>query len=342
MNARAVVGKVTPKVMFLDTEQFQAKGLSFANANFKRLSDLVADGLAKVLLTEIVVGEVRRHVQINLKDAQKKLGQKFGGLFQNLEHSPTPPPLNDEYWANAEKEVLDHFDKFCKDVKAEVLPTNPELVKAVFDWYFAADAPFDTAKRKSEFPDAFSLACINQWAETQNSDVHVISKDEAFRIMSREVNRSSKLLRLESLNAFFELFPDPALAKAIKKSFSEFLESEENYAFGEETFQNLGFYLESDEESDAREVEGVSLMYSEPYRLHVVEAKNGKAVIAGDIYVHFFADITGEHQPVERSTFVSAEIVVDYDQTDPGRIKVQSVQYDKAWAIGVYPPSSRR
>ncbi len=126
------------KIVFIDTEQFDTNKLSFANPSFTRLGDLVRSQLAKVLLTEVVDREVRRHIRKSFKDAKRKLGQDFGGLFQNLGKGPTPPPLTEQYWANAEIEVNDQFDACCERMKAEILPLNPELVKVVFDWYFAA------------------------------------------------------------------------------------------------------------------------------------------------------------------------------------------------------------
>ena len=336
------MGKQKRKVIFLDTEQFVANKLSFSNAAFERLSNLVKDGIAKVLLTEIVEGEVRRHIRKELREAKKKLGLQFGGLFQNLEHAPTPPPLSDEYWADAERELTDQFMECCRRLKAEIIPTKPEFVKVVFEWYFAHDAPFDSSKRKGEFPDAFSIACINDWAGKQNETVYVISKDEAFRITAREVTRSSKLIRVESLGAFFELFPDPQLASSIKAAFVAFLEEEVNGAFGEEQFRELGFYVESDDESESRSVESVSVIYSESDWMYVAEAKGGRAVLVGNMYVHFFAEISGMQNPVESAKFVPAEVKLTYDEKNPSYIDVQSVAYDGRWGIGVSAPLGGR
>jgi hypothetical protein len=57
------MAKLKKKFIFIDTEQFVTNQLSFANSSFTRLGDLVKAGLAKVLLTEVVAGEVRRHIR---------------------------------------------------------------------------------------------------------------------------------------------------------------------------------------------------------------------------------------------------------------------------------------
>ncbi len=167
----------------------------------------------------------------------------------------------------------------------------------------------------------------------------MISKDEAFRITSREVKRSSMLVRLESLAAFFELFPNPRVAEAIKASFIAFLEDDDNYTFGEEEFQKLGFYVE---DSETLDVNHISVLYSQPHRLHVVEATDGKAVLAGDLFVYFLAEIGGVRGHVEEQALVSAEIAVAYDVAEPEHIDVRSIKYEERWGIGVHLPSAHR
>lgn len=336
------MSKKKSKVVFIDTEQFDRNKLSFTNANFSRLADLVDAGQVRVVLTDVVVREVRRHILKAFSDARTTLSDKFGGLFRNIENVPKPPVIEDEYWATAEKEVMDKFDAWRGRLKVEVIPLKPELATVVFDWYFALDGPFDSRKRKSEFPDAFSIACVEEWARQRREHVYAVSKDEAFKVMSREHLPSSSLTRLETLPEFFALFPDPEVAAAIRQSLANFLDDESNFQFGERAFQQLDFYVDVDDD-ESLEVEHVFVAWTDPrHRMHVVEAQHGKATLVGDLYVTFFAEISGIRDPIEETAFVDAEISLEYSEKDPTQISAVSVNYDGASAIRVALPSSIR
>jgi len=329
-----------PKIVFVDTEQFDARSLSFSHSHFTRLMNLVESGQVKVLLTDVVVGEVKRHIREKFRDARKTLGQQFGGLFRNLVKTPSPPILSSEYWENAESEVLAEFENCCKKLKVEMVPIVPEHVSIVFGWYFKYEGPFDSHKRKAEFPDAFSIAAITEWAKKHGEHVYMVSRDMSFRVASELGSNALQLTHKDSLEAFFELFPDPTLAATIKVAFATFLNDEANYAFGENEFQQLGFYVEDAEGWDAH---CIAVTYTKPDCLHVVEAKDGHAVLAGGMHVDFMVDICGiQSETEDKSAFVTAEIKIDYDVNDPTKIDVKSVQYDKKGAIGVSLPSSLR
>lgn len=329
------MAKIKPKVVFIDTEQFDAKGLSFSNNTFARLADLVEAGQAKVLLTDVVKGEVRRHIQQRFQEARKKLGQQFGGLFSNLTVTPKPPVFADDFWQNAEAEVMAAFDSYCNKIKAEVLPVSPELVNIVFDWYFSNDVPFNSEKRKSEFPDAFSIACVNEWAKKNSSPVYVVSKDAAFSVVSQQQN-TPLLTHKDSLAAFFALFPDPNVASAIKQAFVEFLNDDNNWNFAQDQFAHLDFVVE---DVPNLRVEAVYAKWTEARQIHVVEANEGKAILAGRLYIHFDAEIEAVNEDIEDSTFVTAEIAVNYDLDDPSQIKITSVNYENLWPVEVSLPS---
>lgn len=332
------MAKAKPTTVFIDTEQFDAHRLSFSNSTFIRLAELVNAGQVRVLLTAVVVGEVKRHIRRELAEARKKLGPKFGGLFQNLVVVPKPPVLDDKFWTDAEAEAMEQFNLCCKKLKAEVLPLDGSLVKTVFDWYFGYDAPFDSHHRKAEFPDAFSIAAVAAWATKFQTPVHVISKDEAFRVASKQEGQTSLLTHAGSLAEFFAIFPDADLAATIRDAFNSYIEDEDNSQFGEEEFQKLHIYVE--DEGDF-EIESVSIMYTEAKYLHVVEAKNRKAILAGEVYIHFFADIDGiRESPIEKSTFVDAEITVQYDESDPSKIEIMGVKYTSLFGIGISLPRS--
>jgi hypothetical protein len=87
-------------------------------------------------------------------------------------------------------------------------------------------------------------------------------------------------------------------------------------------------------------VEGVFVLYTEPNRLHVIEASDGKAVISGSLFVHFMAQVG--KSDVEEMALVDAEIAITYDVKQPDQIKPQSIKFESKWGIGVSAPHAHR
>jgi len=118
-----------------------------------------------------------------------------------------------------------------------------------------------------------------------------------------------------------------------------FLEDENNFSFGESDFQQLVFYVE---DSESLDVVGVIVLYTEPHRLHVIEAADGKAVLTGSLFVHFLAEIGGIQENIESMALVDAEIALTYNASHPDQIEAQSVKYDRKWGVDVRLPASYR
>lgn len=58
--------------------------------------------------------------------------------------------------------MIDEFEQFLIEVDAEIISIEDISPTRVFEKYFGAKPPF-SHKKKSEFPDAFSLEAILKW-----------------------------------------------------------------------------------------------------------------------------------------------------------------------------------
>jgi len=80
------------------------------------------------------------------------------------------------------KDLCDQFDVFLKEGKATVIDTSGLTAGEVFKKFFANEPPFaENKEKKHEFPDAFAIQALAEWARTNDTNLLVVSGDELFR-----------------------------------------------------------------------------------------------------------------------------------------------------------------
>lgn len=166
----------------IDTNILLSEGQrSFESIRMHTLSQKVSDDIL-LLIPDILEGEmlkycVGRHTD-RLKDikcAIKKL-ERHGIEAETMEairlHEFCP-----EYAAR--RELRAFKDRTCH----EVLPASSYVcVDTLIKMYFDESAPFATARdKKSEFPDAFALLTLNEWATQKGTSVICVSTDGGWK-----------------------------------------------------------------------------------------------------------------------------------------------------------------
>jgi hypothetical protein len=87
-------------------------------------------------------------------------------------------------------------DRFLKSAKTTALPIPRDSVDRVFSKYFERQKPFGVGKKKSEFPDAFTIEALL----ALKKKLYVISADEDFDGLD------PLLIRAKSLDEFLNLY----------------------------------------------------------------------------------------------------------------------------------------
>jgi PIN domain len=146
-----------------------------------KLVELAQQGHLRLLVTDVTVREVKSQLREVLAEAHASL-IKHGGILQQLGASVAIDHIRDQTTALITLEAA--FDQFLQHTKAVNVPLISE-VSGVLDDYFARRAPFST-KKKSEFPDAISIASVRLWCEQTHSTAYIVSEDPDLRACCSE------------------------------------------------------------------------------------------------------------------------------------------------------------
>lgn len=176
-----------PLAVTIDTNIFDAAKFNLGDASTLRiLENYVRRGKIKVILSNIVVQESKKHIAKRVKEVCEIVNKAGNSALKVYnEHLISRIGLNemfkivereDDIIANEEKV----FDDFLRAINAEILGADLIDVGLVLGDYFETKPPFENSeKKKSEFPDAFIAQQIRKrFGETE--EVVIISNDKGF------------------------------------------------------------------------------------------------------------------------------------------------------------------
>jgi hypothetical protein len=164
------------RFVFVDTQGFRKARCDWSGRSLSKLIELAQQGHLCLLVTDVTVGEVKSQLREMLAEANTMLA-KHKGLLQQLGASVAIDRVSDQGAALGTLEGA--FDQFLQHTRAIVIPLIPDL-RGVLDDYFAQRAPFST-KKKSEFPDAISIASIRLWCAQNRATAYIVSEDPDLR-----------------------------------------------------------------------------------------------------------------------------------------------------------------
>lgn len=163
-------------IVFIDTSVFvKEKYFSEGNA-ICTLFKLAKDGIIDLVSTDITNKEILRHMRKDCLEAFSNL-KKRCNVLRNISIYKNSFERTNK--AIVEKEVKELLDKNLKaaNVFSFGYKYKEEDVKDIFDMYFREHAPFSDHK-KSEFPDAFVLKQLDNYARKNQLQIIVLSADD--------------------------------------------------------------------------------------------------------------------------------------------------------------------
>jgi PIN domain len=178
--------------VFIDTQAFRRARVNWSGRSWSRLVELAQQGQLRLLVTDVTTREVNSQLRELLAEATASLS-KHSGLLQQLGVSSAIDRVRDQSAALSTLEAA--FDQFLQDTRAINIPLISDLT-GVLDDYFAQRPPFST-KKKSEFPDAISIASLRLWCEQNRATTYVVSEDGDLRACCSE---SGPLFHAGSIN----------------------------------------------------------------------------------------------------------------------------------------------
>ncbi|URL57017.1 DUF4935 domain-containing protein [Luteibacter flocculans] len=199
------------KAVCVDTSVYEAQHFAFHRGLLGEMKNLPAAGI-QVLLPDVIEREILSHMSEKLPEIHSALRKamraagNFGLIAEDAEAKLQVPEQDFKKLAN------DRLQRHVDDIDACILPVGEYAdTNQVFDSYFKAIAPFES-KKKSEFPDAFSLSAIERWAESEDTQVVVISNDDGWANFAKDNERIHAGPRLGDLLVAIQI-ADPILLK---------------------------------------------------------------------------------------------------------------------------------
>lgn len=152
-----------PLAVTIDTNIFDAAKFNLGDASTLRiLENYVRRGKIKVVLSDIVVRESKRHIAARVKEVCGIVNTaRNSALKVYNEHLISSIGMNEMFRiVESEDDIIAKeekvFDDFLCAIDAEILGTDLIDINSVLSDYFGAKPPFEeSGKKKSEFPDAF-------------------------------------------------------------------------------------------------------------------------------------------------------------------------------------------
>lgn len=182
-----------PLAVTIDTNIFDAAKFDLCDTStLKTLENYVKSGKIKVVLSDIVVRESKRHIADQVKKICGIMRKaRATALEGSTEHLINTIGLGEILKIVTNKDELiskgeEMFDGFLRTINAEILGADLIDVSLILGDYFGTKPPFeDSEKKKSEFPDAFIAQQIRKrFGETE--EVVIVSNDKGFIRACRE------------------------------------------------------------------------------------------------------------------------------------------------------------
>lgn len=169
------------------------------------LKSYVKDKKIKVILSDIVVREVKAHLnryatdmisamKNSRKDYLKKVNRQLW-ILAGAEQCIYIPQSKD-----IANKMINIFEQYLNDIDADIIETTSVDIKAVLDDYFDFEAPFENnEKKRNEFPDAFVASQIRTTFPDLKSIV-IISRDNGFK---KACNKNGEYICFSSLGELY-------------------------------------------------------------------------------------------------------------------------------------------
>lgn len=165
--------------VFIDTEFFVKAGLDFSSRTLESFKDICSSGELNHITSTIVVREVNGKISDHIQEALNSVNT-FRRKAKILMHSSNIA-INGLFAELNQKEINDQglkiFSDFLEDSNTKILNLSQINSDEVVEMYFERRAPFQDGKKKTEFPDAFTMLALKNHL-SEEEEIYVISEDK--------------------------------------------------------------------------------------------------------------------------------------------------------------------
>ena len=272
------------KNIFLDTSVFEKNNI-LEGTKLKILLKNAEDGWVNLYSNEIIIQEVKARIKKRFLESKSCIKKFLKDneipirIFRNSDTAEWLTTLRNGIDCDLEiSKLCEKIDKIVADTPIMLIPYDTIDIKSVFDKYFKEEPPFKEGLKKSEFPDAFVLASIEQWCKSRIlQKMVIISSDKDWLNY-----KSSYIIPVEDIETVLKFVAESKEAEEDRIIFTERLFGENIDTVKElivTTLNNNDLYFEARDDSEINQykvsnitVTGLSLMdFEEEYAEYYVE-----------------------------------------------------------------------
>ncbi len=212
LTAEEIKAKIADGSIFaisVDTAVFDKYGCNLDSAVLKKMDQFTA-GPIRVLLSEIVINEVKSHIARDAEESQRKLKKAIKEQGTRWKRALDLAAVPDEFALSgdptqaAESQITDYLAAIGAEVvpASGVIDVSSELLRR----YFATEPPFEANdKKKHEFPDGFALLSLESVAKQNQRLVLCVSPDRGWE---KFADQSDLIVCEADLNLALSYFND--------------------------------------------------------------------------------------------------------------------------------------
>jgi hypothetical protein len=153
-------------LVFLDTSIYVSTNFTFSGPLFSALRSRIEKGQARLGITRLTIQEVEAQIAKSLAEAEQAVRKvrRQVKILRNSDNASIQSLFADWNREDAERELGDKFVAFLADFDVDILEHREVDISKIFKLYFSQEKPCGESKKKDEFPDAFTLQYLEDWA----------------------------------------------------------------------------------------------------------------------------------------------------------------------------------
>jgi hypothetical protein len=192
----------------IDNSTLKNEGYRFNEGLLKQMEQF-ANGPVKVIQTDIVHNEAKRHIADVIVNSRSSIEKALRSASIQLQIDTSDIAaasdllsISGDALEIADKRLREYYAK----ISAEVLESHKYIdFERLLKSYFDTKAPFEGAKdKKNEFPDAIALISLERWADEHDINIIAVSSDKGWADFAEQSDRITVIDKLSNAIAKFQ------------------------------------------------------------------------------------------------------------------------------------------
>lgn len=168
--------------IFLDTSVYVQEAYRFSGTSLGKLACMSSDNELRLVVPEIIRQEVayrlREVAEEHAAKIQASLGSSIVGLITDKDKKLFGLDIELDKVKLVDK-IAETWANFCTRCHTEHIPLSTIDLPSVVTSYFDSKPPFGKGRKRNEFPDAFAVASMLNFAtERRDRPIYVVSADK--------------------------------------------------------------------------------------------------------------------------------------------------------------------